>query len=394
VKTLPRLKVPSSTYRTLSIVIAVGGAITLYGLFSAPERTWLNLLLNGFYLLSLAVLATFFLAVQRLARARWSAGLRRAPEAFMFVLPVAAGLMMAVFFGGRSIYPWTHPGVFADEPPIAGKVVYLQGPFVFARVAAALVLWGGFAWLFRKTSLAQDHDAGKNLVYHRRLDRYAALFAVVFAPTFTLSAYDWIISLEPKWFSTMFGVYVFAGAFVQALAAITLVIVVLAERGLLGDTVKEHHLHDLGKLLFAFATFWAYIWVCQYLLIWYGNLPEEVPYYITRTQGGWLGVFAANLVVNWVTPFVVLLSATAKRNTRVLKAVSVVLLCGHWLDLYLMIMPSHWESPHLWVLEVGVTAGCTALACLVFLRGLAGAPLVPVNDPILLAEKLSTAHSH
>jgi hypothetical protein len=393
-KSIPRLKVSASTYQRLWMVILAGGTITLYGLWTAPERTWLSLLLNGFYLLSLAVSATFFLALQRLARARWSAGLRRAPEALMLILPVAAGLMMAVFFGGRSIYPWSHPGVFAGEPPIAGKVVYLQVPFVFTRVAAALALWGGFAWLFRRTSLDQDRNARWNLLYHRRLDRYAAGFAVVFAPTFTLSAYDWIISLEPKWFSTMFGVYVFAGAFVQGLAAITLAIAVLVDRGLLGHTVKERHLHDLGKLLFAFSTFWAYIWVCQYLLIWYGDLPEEVPYYVARSHGGWLFVFVANLVVNWVAPFVVLLSARAKRSARVLEAVSVLLLCGHWLDLYLMIMPSHWAAPQVGILEAGITAGCVAVASLVFLRGLAGASLVPVNDPVLLADTVSPAHAH
>lgn len=393
-KSTSRLKVSGSTYQRLWIVVVVGAAVTLYGLSAAPERTWLNLLLNGFYLLSLAVSATFFLALQRLARARWSAGIRRPPEALMLVLPVAAGLMMAVFFAGRSIYPWSHPGVFAGEPAIAGKVVYLQVPFLFARVAVALALWGGFAWIFRKASLDQDRDTRRNMLYHRRLDGYAAGFAVVFAPTFTLSAYDWIISLEPKWFSTMFAVYVFAGTFVQGLAAITLVVAVLVERGLLGNAVKESHLHDLGKLLFAFSTFWAYIWVCQYLLIWYGDLPEEAPYYVARIHGGWVFVFAANLLVNWVAPFVVLLSAQAKRNTRVLKAVSVLLLCGHWLDLYLMIMPSHWAAPRMSVLEVVIAAGCMALAAIVFLRGLARAPLVPVNDPVLLADTRSPAHAH
>jgi hypothetical protein len=256
------------------------------------------------------------------------------------------------------------------------------------------VLWGAFAWVFRTTSLAQDRDPGRNLSYHRRLDRYAAGFAVVFAPTFTLSAYDWIISLDPKWFSTMFGVYVFAGAFVQGLAGITLTVVLLKERGLLGDTVKADHLHDLGKLLFAFATFWAYIWVCQYLLIWYGDLPEEAPYYVARTHGGWLFVYVANLVVNWIAPFIVLLPAPAKRSTRVLKSVSILLLFGHWVDLYLMIMPSHWAEPQVGILEVGIPVGCMALAYLVVIRGLSRAPLVPVNDPILLAERLSSAHSH
>jgi hypothetical protein len=394
---LGRLQISPSTYRLLSVLILAGSVITIYGLVAAPERTFLNLLLNGFYLLSLAVSGTFFIALQRLARARWSVGIRRAPEALMLILPVAAVLMLVVFSAGRAIYPWSHPEVLealAHEAPGAGRVVYLQVPFVFARVATALVLWGLFAWLFRRTSLDQDRNADRNIVYHRRLDRYAGAFVVVFAPTFTLSAYDWIISLEPQWFSTMFAVYVFAGTFVQGIAAVTLTVALLAQRGLVGDTVKERHLHDLGKLLFAFATFWAYIWVCQYLLIWYGDLPEEVPYYVARTKGGWVFVFAANLVVNWVTPFVALLSARAKQSTRVLAVVSVVLLLGHWLDLYLLIMPSHWSAPAIGLVEVGVAVGCLAVAYLVFIRSLARAPLVPVNDPVLLAEKLAHAHAH
>jgi hypothetical protein len=391
---LDRLEVSASTYRLLGILIFAGIAITIYGLSAAPERTFLNLLLNGFYLLSLAVSGTFFIALQRLTRARWSVGLRRAPEALMLVLPVAAALMLVVFSAGRAIYPWSHHDFLAHEAPGTGKATYLQVPFIFARVASALVLWGVFAWLFRRTSLDQDRNAARNVVYHRRLDRYAGAFVVVFAPTFTLSAYDWIISLEPQWFSTMFAVYVFAGTFVQGIAAVTLTVALLAQRGLVGDTVQERHLHDLGKLLFAFATFWAYIWVCQYLLIWYGDLPEEVPYYVARTRGGWLFVFVCNVVVNWVTPFVALLSARAKRSARVLAAVSVLLLAGHWLDLYLLIMPSHWAAPEIGILEVGIAVGCLALAYLVFIRSLARAPLVPVNDPILLAEKLSHAPAH
>ncbi len=370
------------------LVAALAGAVALVGLFVTPERTWLNLLLNGFYLTSLAVSAIFFLASQRLSGARWSAGLRRVPEALMAVLPLGAILMVIIFFGRETIYTWSRPDAFGHEAATGGKLQYLQPPFFFLRLVIALSLWGLFAWLFRKASLAQDQNPRLGMQHHRRLNRYAAAFLLIFAPSFTVGSYDWIMSLEPEWFSTMFAVYVFAGTFVQGIAAVTLAVVLLRERGLFGDTVTEQQLHDLGKMLFAFSTFWAYIWVCQYLLIWYGNIPEEAVYYVKRTNGGWLALFAFNFVINWVLPFAALLSVRAKKEPRVLLLVSGVLLFGHWLDLYLLIMPARWDGPNIGLVEVPLAAGSVALAYLIFARALSRAPMVPVNDPILLAERL------
>jgi hypothetical protein len=257
-----------------------------------------------------------------------------------------------------------------------------------------LLLWIVFAWLFRRTSLEQDRNPRSSLAYHYRLNRYAAAFVVVFAFSFTLGAYDWIISLDPSWFSTMFGIYVFAGTFVAGIAAVTLAAVVLRERGFLSNVVTDHHLHDLGKMLFAFSTFWAYIWTCQYLLIWYGNIPEEVTHYVKRTNGPWLWLFGLNLIVNWMIPFAVLLPARAKRNTMALKIVCVLLLCGHWLDLYILIMPSMgspvWSRPVIGFPEIAIAAGYSSLLYLLFIRSLAAAPLVPLSDPVLAAESRAT----
>jgi hypothetical protein len=187
----------------------------------------------------------------------------------------------------------------------------------------------------------------------------------------------------------MYAVYVFAGTFVQGIAAVTLAIVVLKEHGPLRDSVSDHQLHDLGKMLFAFSTFWAYIWVCQYLLIWYGNIPDEVTHYVARTNGPWLFLFALNLIANWVAPFLVLLSVRAKCTTRVLKVIAVLLLGGHWLDLYLLATPSIWSTPKFGLLEITIAAGYLALIFLVFTRSLGQAPMVPVHDPILAYE-----HAH
>ncbi len=373
------------------LAVALGAAVAAWGLHSAPQRTWANLLLDGFYLLSLAVSAMFFIATQRLSGARWSAGLRRVPEAFMLALPVAAALVLALYFGREWLFPWSRPGAFAHAPAFAGKVTYLRTPFVFARMAAALLSWILFAWLFRRTSLAQDREPSSSLAHHRRLNQCSAAFVVVFAISFTTSAYDCLISLDPEWFSTMFAVYVFAGTFVQGIAAVALATVVLKERGLL--EVGEQQLHDLGKMLFAFATFWAYIWVCQYLLVWYGNIPDEVKHYLTRTRGPWLSLFALNFLVNWVVPFAVLLPARAKANPRALRAMSILLLCGRWLDLYLLVMPSTSRVPSIGVPEIAIAAGHAALLYLVFVHALARAPLVPVHDPAM-AEQLLEQLEH
>jgi len=181
----------------------------------------------------------------------------------------------------------------------------------------------------------------------------------------------------------VFAVYVFAGLLVLGLALVTLIVVVLRERGPLAGVVSEEHLHDLGKLLFAFTTFWAYIWLSQYLLVWYANLPDEVTHYLHRTGPPWLGLFLVNLLVNWAVPFLVLLPRAAKRSPRVLKWICLLLLGGRWLDLYLLVMPERAARPSLGPLEVLVPLGCAGLFMFLTARALAEAPLLPVGDPYL-----------
>jgi len=389
----PSLTVSSSNFIIPAGLVLLGAGAAAYGLYAMPERTWADLLVNGFYIVSLGLSAMFFIATQRLTGARWSASLRRVPEAFMSVLPVASLLILFLFLG-RHIFPWTHPGVFAHAPAIAGKVRYLQPPWVYGRAVAILAIWIGFAFLLRRTSLQQDREPGMALALHHRLTRYTILFVPVFAFSITLAAYDWIISLEPEWFSTMFGVYIFAGTFVQGIAAVTLATVLLKERGPLRAAVSDHQIHDLGKMLFAFSTFWAYIWTCQYLLIWYGNIPEEVTHYIVRTNGPWLYLFALNFIVNWVIPFLVLLSVRAKCTPKMLTGISLLLLCGHWLDLYLLVMPSLSSTPKLGIPELLMAAGYLSIIYIAFLQALSKAPLVPVNDPILAYEELHHVQTH
>lgn len=393
-----RLVVTSSTLRVPIVLIAIGVIAFVVGLFISAERAWLNLLIDGFYVLSLGVAAIFFIASQRLARSQWWVPLQRIPEAFMSVLPAAAVLMIALAFGFPSLYEWTDPASFHHEHALVrpGRETYLAPAFVYARMIVAVALWLFFAWRVRKISLAGDADRTAGLRSHGQLYRLSAVFVLVFAVSFTTAAYDWIMSLEPRWLSTMFSVYVFAGSFVQSIAAIALATVTLKRKRLFGsrDALFDGDLiQTLGTMILAFSTFWAYIWVAQYLLVWYSDIPEEATYFLRRTSGGWTPVFLVNVVVNWVIPFLVLLPRSSKRSLQVMTAISVFVLFGRWFDLYLLVMPSHWPSPKFGPLEIAMAAGTAGLIYVMFVRGLSRAPLVPSHEPSLAARHGHAPHA-
>jgi len=391
-----RLVVTRSMQRIPLVLIAIGAIGLAIGLAVSAERAWMNLLVDGFYVLSVGVSAIFFFATQRLSSARWSAPIRRIPEALMRVLPAAAVLLAVLAFGFHALYPWTHPEAMHEAHALttAGRDSYLAPSFVYARMIAIVALWMFFAWRVRVISLAGDASREAGLAAHPRLNRIAALFVPIFALSFTTAAYDWIISLDPKWFSTMFAVYVFAGSFVQGIAAIALITIILRHRRAFGaqaELLDDHVQSTLGTMLLAFSTFWAYIWVCQYLLIWYGNIPEEVTYYLRRSSAPWLPVFLASFVINWVIPFFVLLPRPSKRSMRVMAGMCVLVLFGRWLDLYIMVMPEHWAAPRVGLLELAMAAGTGGLIYLIVLRGLARAPLVPTHEPVLAQRRAHAA---
>lgn len=367
----------------LSLVLV---AAVVVGLRSEPSRVWTDLLVTGFYFLALALAGLVFLAIQYLAGAGWWTAVRRVPEALMALVPLAALPMLAVWLGRHTLYPWTRPEVLAREPAVAAKAAYLNEPFFLVRMVLFLGVWSLFAVLLRRASLAQDGQPG--LDHHRRMVRLSALFIVVFAVTFSLASFDWLMSLDPLWTSTLFAVYVFAGLFLEGIAAIALIVVRLRREEPLAGIVNASHLHDLGKLLFAFSIFWAYIWVCQYLLIWYGNISEEIPYYVIRTRGAWLPLFVLAPVLNWLLPFLVLLPRAAKRDPRVLAGAAAVVLAGRWLDLYLIAAPAVLPAPRLGALELLITAAYAGLFYLAGTRVLGRAPLLARNDPFL-SESLS-----
>ncbi len=375
----PEFRLSLSFERWLRGMVLVGFLALAAGLLFAPERALGSMLMAGYGLVCLGLAGIFFVAVQYAGGAAWSTAFRRVPEAMSAILPYGAAVLAVVFIFGASLYPWIH-----DRDEIAGfKAIWLNFPFFLGRAILYLALW----WLFTKLILriSRLQDGADGAAATRRNARLSAGFIVVFAVTFWLASFDWIMSLEPHWSSTIFGIYSFAGMFSSGLAAIILLVVWMRRAGPLRDFVTDEHLHDLGKLLFAFSTFWMYIWFSQYMLIWYANIPEETVHYIRRQHQYWMPLFILNLVLNWVVPFVVLLSKRAKRTGSLLAKVAVVVLLGRWLDLYLMVQPAAVGStPQFGLWEVAALAGAFALFILVFARAMRSAPPVPLGDPLLV----------
>ena len=358
-------------------VLAVG--TLLGGVLMAPARVFANVLLWGNYAVGLGLGGMFFIAIHDVSGAGWATAFRRVPAAFASLVPFGSALVLvAIFAGGDLLYPW-----MGGEHLEGFKGLWLSRPFAEIRSVVYVLTWLVFARAFRRSNAS---DLGGV----RRDRRLGAAFLIVFALSVWLSSVDWIMSLEPHWFSTMFGVYRFAGLFSAALAAITIAVIVLRRRGAFGTTIGAAHLHDLGKLMFAFSTFWMYIWFSQYMLIWYSNLAEEAVWFRLRTTNGWGELMGLLVVLNWVIPFIVLLPAAAKMNENVLLRVAAILLVGHWLDLFVQIFPTvRPDLPPVGLLELA--AACVAWVAIFLLvsSALRERDLTPESHP-LLAE--SCAH--
>ncbi len=378
------VQLTSQTRVWLGVLLAAGVLALVYGLLVSPQRAWANILLGNLYFLTLALCGVLFMAIHYLSNAGWWVLIKRAPQALTGYLLPGALVMLALYFGIHHLYEWSHEAVVVSNPLLQGKAAYLNEPFFMVRMVLFLGLWLFLAMRLEKHSLRLD--AAGDPAHLRSVKRYAALFLVGFGVTFTFASFDWVMSLEPEWYSTIFAVYIFSGLFVSGLAAITLLVLFLKSRNVLPG-VNENHLQDLGKYLFSFSTFWAYIWLSQYLLIWYANLPEEAVYYVRRTSGGWYPFFLGNLFLSWVIPFVLLLARRAKRTPRVLLWASVIILAGHWLDLYLMIAPVFSPQVSLTLLEPLLFAGFAAGFCWVMIGKLAKLIDRPCNDPYLLESR-------
>jgi hypothetical protein len=353
------------------------------------KRLIVSLWHSNVFFLGVSTIGTVFLAINYVAYAGWSVMVKRISEALSAWIIPGAIIMLVVFLIGRhDIFHWTHEGIMDKGNPnydgiIAGKSGFLNLPFYLIRTIVYLGIWAYFSYKLRQLSLAEDQIGG-TVWFHKSINA-SALFLVLYAVTSSMSAWDWVMSVDTHWFSTMFGWYVFASWWVSGIAAIALTAIFLKQAGYL-KALTANHLHDLGKLMFGFSIFWTYVWFSQFMLIWYANLPEEAVYYNQRLggfEGHYTGLFFFNLVINFVFPFLALMTRDAKRQMIMMKIVCIAILIGHWSDFYLMLMPATLKGESGFLIEIGVAAIFLGSFLILFTRRLASASLVPVHHPFL-----------
>lgn len=354
------------------------------------KRIIANLWVNSVYFAGIAVIGTFFLAYNNLAQAGWSAVFRRIPEAMPAFLPIPAViiLVLAVFFGDQ-LFHWMHEGIMDPKSPnydaiIAGKQGFLNKPFYIIRLVLYFALWYGLWRVLRNLSIQEDEIGGTD--NYEKSIKYGTAFLVIFAVTSSTSAWDFVMAIDTHWFSTMFGWYTLASWHIAGLAAMTLTIVILKERGYL-KAVNESHLQDLGKFCFAFTIFWAYVWFAQFLLIYYANLPEEAIYYRERFTG-YGGIYKApffiNIILNFVVPFLVLMTRDSKRTPLIMKIACWSILVGHYVDFYTNIMPGTvGEHGGFGAVELGFVLLFACAFAWTVSSQLTKANLIPRNHPML-----------
>lgn len=383
---------------TFSILILIGVIATVFGFVTGHsehivDRLWSNLLVNGFFYFAISLGALFFLALQYATEASYMVALKRVIEGISQYIFVGAAVLIVVFLAGafhwHHIYHWMDPLVYDPSSDhydaiIAGKAAYLNQPFFWIRTLAYLGVWCFFARLFRKRSLLEDAQGGTKI--HFKNMTSAAIFLVFFAFTSSTAAWDWIMSIDTHWFSTLFGWYVFSGMWVSFIIMFVLTTIWLKGKGYLPH-VNKSHIHDATKWMFAISFLWTYLWFSQFMLIWYSDIPEEVTYYVTRIEHyKWLffGVF----FTNFLFPMVILIARDAKRQIGYIITVGCIIFLGHWLDVYMMVMPGVFGShAHLTtgelVMTIGMAIAFLGLFLFVVFRSFAKAPITVVNHPFL-----------
>jgi hypothetical protein len=366
-------------------VAAAGLGLTALGGLSSPRQALASYLVAFVYWLGIALGALIMLGAFHAAKARWPVVLRRFLETIPLTLPLFAILFIPIALGLRHLFVWVAPaGVDAELlHSIEQKRPYLNVPFFLVRAAIYFVVWIAVSQLLRGWSVRQDSEGGHQLTARQRA--LAAGSLPFLALTLSFASFDWMMSLDPRFYSTIFGVYWFAGSFLGAFAVLAIATqATRADPAHFGHHLNADHVHSIGKFMLAFVAFWAYIAFSQFMLIWIANIPEEVPWYVVRTGSPWgrVGIFLA--VAHFAVPFFLLLSRDLKRNPRPLAWMAGWILLVHWIDIHWVIMPRVHEagpSPSWLDLTAFVGVGGAAVAFLVF--RMRGAATVPVRDPYL-----------
>jgi hypothetical protein len=388
-------------YNFYSFALMAVGVLSIIILFittgtsSDPHvraRFWASLLQNSVYFLLTVNAALFFICATTLAWGGWQLTFRRVTEAITTCVPVIGVItfiiLMAVVFGGNQvIYEWADPNLVKNDPNLLHKSGFLSKGFFTTVSIITIVGWSWLGWKVRDlTRKTDDHpltvEEAKRFTWTNTV--WCAIYIVLFALTVMSSLpWLWLMSIDAHWYSTMYSWYTFASTFVAGCALIGIFVVFLKNLGYLELTNKEH-LHDIGKFVFAFSIFWTYLWFDQFMLIWYANMPEETIYFKVRMQGAYRGLFFFNLIINFIAPFLILMTRGSKRNYGTLTMVCVMVVFGHWIDFYQMVMPhiSPKRVPNM-LPDFGIALGFVGLIMFQTARALAKAPLIARNHPFL-----------
>ncbi len=366
---------------------------------SANQHTkdifWATMLYNSIFFMLICNASMFFICATTLAMGGWQMTFRRVPEAISTLVPIfgiiAFAIMMFIVFGmgpSTNIYPWLNKEALekAGNEEVLKKLGFLNPVFYLVWTILAIGLWSLLGARMRMLSreaddaALQNQETGKSFVWRNTVT--ASLFIVWFALTVGSTVpWLWMMSIDANWYSTMYSWYTFASSFVSGMSLIALWVIYLKNKGYLEYTNQEH-LHDLGKFMFAFSIFWTYLWFSQYMLIWYGNISEETVYFKNRVQGVYKGIFFLNIIINFICPILILMKRSAKRNYTLVTFMAVLILFGHWVDFYQMIMGSvRKESSTLGWLDFGTAAFFVGMIIYFVSKSLASKPLLAKYHP-------------
>lgn len=356
-------------------------------------RVYANLWINGVFFFGIALCGVFWVAINYAAWAGWSSGFIRVPMAFGAYLPVGGAVILATFLlGNHDLFHWTHSYLYDVNDPrydeiLDGKKGFLNLPFYLVRMVGFIAVWFLLWRAIRALSLKEDQEGGVKVTkFYDRSIVLSAIFIVTFAVGTSIVAWDWTMSIDSHWYSTLFGWYHFASWWVSALSTIALAVIYLKEKGHLAH-VNENHIHDLGKFMFGFSIFWTYLWFAQFMLIYYANIPEEIAYFYNRMDA-WdqhyrFGFFFM-LIPNFLFPLLFLMTRASKRKFLLIKIAAFAILGGHYLDFYNMVMPGTVKGNGGWgFVEFGSVLFFACLFVFVVSKAIASSPLVAKNHPML-----------
>lgn len=383
IKAPKKFETPMKLKAVFMALAALGALAFVFLLFKEPTRAWQAYLLSSVYFVAVALIGLFFVAIHFLTQAGWSVNVRRLFEACASYIPVAAGLtLVLMIFGAGYLFKWLDPEIVANDKLLIHKKGYLNPTFFWVRIILFFVGWTLFYKFITSGSRKQDETGDKSLV--KTIVPKCIGYIAFFAMSFSFFAVDFLMSLEPHWFSTIFGVYLFGGSSQTFFALMILVTISLIKGGYYNGMVNENHIHDMAKYMLGFTVFWAYIAFSQFMLIWYANLPEETIFFVHRMEGSWAVMSIALLLLKFVIPFLALLPRWAKRDLNYIRIICVLILITQFLDLHWLIYPNFDDQVvQLGVFDVLVFLGFLGVFGLTFTRYLNKNSLIPMNDPYL-----------